>query len=74
MTRDPSDGSVKRGKRPNINALKAKYGDDWGIKPPPEPERPVVKAMTTDQLIEYYRANPERVARLKGEEIGPENA
>jgi len=52
MIRDPSDGSVK--KRPSVAAMKAKYGDDWGIKPPPEPERKPYCSLTADQLREHY--------------------
>lgn len=68
MIRDPSDGSVKQ-RRATIAALKEKYGDDWGINPPPDmPAKPPVKAPTMEQITEFYRNNPERIMRLIGEQ------
>jgi hypothetical protein len=69
VIRDPSDGSVKRGKRPSVDALKAKYGPDWGINPPPDmPAKPPVKAPSVEELTEFYRNNPERIMRLLGDQ------
>ena len=79
MIRDPSDGSVKReergaekptaARRAKIAALKERYGDTWGINPPPDmPAKPKVKAPTVEELSEFYRNNPERVMRLLGDQ------
>lgn len=69
MTRDPSDGSVKRYKRPSVDALKAKYGPDWGINPPPDmPAKPAYRVLTVEELSAFYQENPERVMRLLGDQ------
>lgn len=53
MIRDPSDGSV-RARQATIASLKARYGENWGIKPPPEPERKPYRALTAKELHEHY--------------------
>lgn len=65
MIRDPSDGSVKD-RQATIANLKARYGENWGIKPPPEPEKKPYRVLTAEELSEYYRENPERLIRLIG--------
>lgn len=68
MIRDPSDGSV-RTRKATITALKERYGDDWGINPPPDmPAKPTVKAPSVEELTEFYRNNPERIMRLLGDQ------
>jgi hypothetical protein len=70
MIRDPSDGSV-RTRKATIASLKERYGDTWGINPPPDmPAKPPVKAPTVEELTEFYRNNPERVMRLLGDQNG----
>jgi hypothetical protein len=68
MIRDPSDGSV-RTRKATIASLKERYGDNWGINPPPDmPAKPAVKAPTVEELTEFYRNNPERIMRLLGDQ------
>lgn len=44
-----------RHKRPSMAELKEKYGENWGINPPPDmPAKPAFKAPTADQLQEHY--------------------
>lgn len=66
MIRDPSDGSTKA-RRSAIAELKARYGENWGIQPPPEPEKKPYRVLTAEELSAYYQANPERLMRLIGE-------
>jgi hypothetical protein len=67
LIRDPSDGSVKA-RQATIKSLKAHYGENWGITPPPEPPKKPFKTMTAEELSEFYRNNPERIMRLIGEQ------
>ena len=68
MIRDPSDGSVREVPEPDgVTDLKAKYGPNYGLKVDEKPKKPPQPAPTVDELIQFYRTNPERVARLMGE-------
>jgi hypothetical protein len=53
MIRDPSDGTVRTG-RPTLSDLKAKYGENWGLKSLDEPPRNPKPAPTIDELREHY--------------------
>lgn len=56
-----------RPRMPTIETLRAKYGPNWGlnvIEPKKKSERP---SPTFDEVVQYYRTNPEAVARLKGD-------
>ena len=54
MIRDPSDGSVKAPMN-GYERLKAKYGENWGIKQEgSEPPRVPFKAPTAEQLSDHY--------------------
>lgn len=64
MIRDPSDGSVRA---PIVTDLKAKYGPNYGLKIEERPKKAPLPAPTIEQLIQFYRTNPERIARLMGE-------
>lgn len=55
------------GVRPTLEQLHAKYGKDWGMKPADERTKSTFKAPTIEELVQFYRTNPERVARLQGE-------
>lgn len=52
MIRDPSDGSVKP--EPDVPALKAKHGPNWGLKTLDKPERKPKPAPTVEELREHY--------------------
>lgn len=81
MIRDPSDGSTngQEEPRPSYEALKAKYGENWGINPPAERRSgPAFKAPTPEELAAHYaqyglgfiphdRTNPEKTVREQGE-------
>lgn len=66
MTRDPSDGSVKLTMK-RIDQLREKHGPNWGLDVGEAKRKPPEPAPTIEQLIDYYRTNPEAVARLKGD-------
>lgn len=51
--------------RTPIEALKAKYGDNWGLSDPTKnPEHIVQSAPTWKRIVETYSADPSRIARL----------
>jgi hypothetical protein len=52
MIRDPSDGSVKP--EPDVPALKAKHGENWGLKTLDKPERKPKPAPTAEELKAHY--------------------
>lgn len=59
---------AQRQERPSYEDLKAKYGNDWGLNPEPDrPAKSAFKAPTIEELVQFYRTNPERTARLMGE-------
>jgi hypothetical protein len=81
MIRDPSDGSVTRdergaekptaARRAKITALKERYGDNWGINPPPDmPAKKPYRVLTAEELSAFYHENPERIMRLRGDQGG----
>ena len=58
-----------RENRPSYDELKAKYGENWGLKSPDEkPKGPTFKAPTLEELQHFYARNPERIVRLMGEQ------
>jgi len=60
MIRDPSDGSVKSTCKESLQvpvgyaALKAKHGENWGIKAPEPTKRKPSPAPTIEQLRNHY--------------------
>jgi hypothetical protein len=48
--------------RPTIEALKAKYGDNWGLKEPPR--KPPEPAPSWEKVTADMRADPSRLQRL----------
>lgn len=52
----------------STDKLRAKYGPNWGLSVDDRPKKPQRPAPTVDELIQFYRTNPERVARLMGEQ------
>ena len=58
-----------RQERPSYDELKAKYGENWGLGGLDEkPKGPTFKAPSLEELQHFYGRNPERVARLMGEQ------
>lgn len=53
MIRDPSDGSVRQ-QPAGIDALRAKYGENWGLKSLDEPKRKPKPAPTKEELAAHY--------------------
>lgn len=66
---DPPALEAPREKRLSLDELKAKYGPNWGMTSLDEkPKGPTFKAPTLEELQHFYARNPERVARLLGEQ------
>lgn len=52
--------------KPTLGELKAKYGDDWGLTVHERPKQTPARAPSLEQCQAFYRANPDRAARLFG--------
>lgn len=53
-----------RENRPTAEELKAKYGENYGLKPPQSSERKPVPAPPWDKIIQHYQADSSRLQRL----------
>lgn len=53
-----------REQRPTYDELKAKYGDDFGIKAEQDKPKPKAKAPSWEQIEAIYQADPSRLRRL----------
>lgn len=53
-----------REERPTLAELKAKYGETWGLMPPPAAPVPKWKAPSWQSIVSMYQAEPGRITRL----------
>lgn len=60
---DPLLLEPPRENRPTLEQMKAKYGDNWGLRPQ-EPRPKPVPAPSWDEIAAAYSADPARAARL----------
>jgi hypothetical protein len=54
--------------RPTLEQMREKYGENWGIPKADERPKSTFKAPSLEELQHFYARNPERVARLMGEQ------
>jgi hypothetical protein len=50
--------------RPTLAELKAKYGENWGLKSLDREKKPAEPAPSWDLIAKFYQADPERIRRL----------